>query len=352
MVRPRPSRPSLSARWLVPAGTAAAVGLAVVGSHVGPAGADPVLPERTATDLLASVADAQVPGLSGTVATSSSLGLPSLGAMTGASSTGPTTLASGEHTLRVWAAGTDRSRVTIDERMAEYSVVRRGQEVWTYDSSQDAVTHATLPAHGDRDRSLLTAATPQQAAQAALAAVDPSTEVTVDRATRVAGRAAYQLVLTPRDARSLVGSVRLALDSETSVPLRVQVFARGAQSPALQVGFTSVDLGVPDASTFAVPTGSTTKERTRPQRDEAPSGPRPTDVTTTGTAWTTVVSATGVTVPPAAAPLVAQATSAVTVDGVQGRLLRTALVSALLMDDGRAFVGAVTPETLTAAAAR
>ena len=36
---------------------------------------------------------------------------------------------------------------------------------------------------------------------------------------------AYELVLTPRAEESLVGEVRLAVDAETSYPLRAQVFA-------------------------------------------------------------------------------------------------------------------------------
>ena len=47
----------------------------------------------------------------------------------------------------------------------------------------------------------------------------------------VAGQAAYQLVLAPRSSRSLIGQVRIAIDSQHRVPLRVQVFARGAATP-------------------------------------------------------------------------------------------------------------------------
>lgn len=342
-----------SARWLVPVGTAGVVAVAVLATQAGPADAEPVLPGRTAAQLLAAVGSAQVDGLSGTVETSSDLGLPSLGAVTGDSGSGPTSLTSGDHELRVWSAGADRSRVTINEQLSEYSVVRRDRTVYAYDSAKNTVALRTLPA-SDEQKSMLTATTPQEAAEAALAAVGPTTAVTVDRTARVAGRSAYQLVLTPRDARSLVGSVRVAVDSRTSLPLRVQVFARGAADPALQVGFTTLDLSVPDASVFAVPEG---KQVEAPQPDagadaETPSVPRPTDVTTTGTSWTAVVSATGVTVPAAAAPLLASASTGVTVSGVSGRLVRTALVSALVLDDGRAYAGAVTPETLTAAAAK
>jgi outer membrane lipoprotein-sorting protein len=348
--------PSLSAlssrrstRWLVPAGTAGVVAVAVLVGSGGTAGAAPVLPAKTAADLLAAVSSAHVDGLSGTVETSADLGLPSLGALTGGgSSSGPMALTSGKHELRVWSSGTDLSRVEIDDQMSQYSLLRRGNELYAYDSAKDEVTTKVLPEHPDA--SPMTATTPQEAATRALAAVDPSTVVTVDRTASVAGRAAYQLVLTPKDARSLVGSVRLAIDSATSIPLRVQVFPRGAKKPAVSIGYRKLHLSVPKNSVFGVPTGKPAAA----QPQEAPStGRKPAGVVThTGTAWTEIVSATGVTVPAQAASVLTSATTPVTVGRASGRLLQTRLVSALLMDDGRAYVGSVTPETLTAAAAK
>ena len=75
----------------------------------------------------------------------------------------------------------------------------------------------------------------------------------------VAGEAAYQLVLVPKSPSSLIGQVRIAIDARHNVPLRVQVFAKGAASPAIQVGFTSVSFGQPAAANFAFrpPAGAT-----------------------------------------------------------------------------------------------
>ena len=56
----------------------------------------------------------------------------------------------------------------------------------------------------------------------------------------VAGEPAYQLVLAPKDHRSLVGKIVIAVDGKYGVPLRVQVFAKGATSPAFQVGYTAL----------------------------------------------------------------------------------------------------------------
>ncbi|MCA1481552.1 hypothetical protein, partial [Bradyrhizobium sp. NBAIM08] len=134
--------------------------------------------------------------------------------------------------------------------------------------------------------------TPQEAAAKVLAAIDPSTTVSVDSAVEVAGRAAYELVLRPKDNRSLLTEARIAVDGETRSPLRVQVFAK--QRTVLDVGYTDVSFTRPEDSTFEFtpPPGSEVTEKTVPdhaksrgERDEAQ---KQTDdrVTTVGSGWT------------------------------------------------------------------
>jgi hypothetical protein len=105
------------------------------------------------------------------------------------------------------------------------------------------------------------APTPELSARQILAAIGPSTVVSVQRNVMVAGQPAYQLSLVPKTARSLVGRVTIAVAATGYFPLRVQVFARGAASPAFSVGYTSLTLGRPAASNFAFtpPAGATVK---------------------------------------------------------------------------------------------
>jgi outer membrane lipoprotein-sorting protein len=107
----------------------------------------------------------------------------------------------------------------------------------------------------------LQAMTPLQVANRLLAAVGPTTKVTVPGTVTVAGRAAYQLSIAPRSSSSLIGQILIAVDSKTSLPLRLQVFARGSSSPAFQIGFTSLSFGQPAASnfTFTPPPGAKVK---------------------------------------------------------------------------------------------
>jgi hypothetical protein len=100
--------------------------------------------------------------------------------------------------------------------------------------------------------------TPQQAANKFLAAIGPSTKVTVAGSTVVAGRSAYQLVIAPRTSQSLISRIVIAVDAKTYLPLQLQVFARGTSGAAFQIGFTSLTFGQPAASnfTFTPPAGA------------------------------------------------------------------------------------------------
>ncbi len=345
---------SRSRRWAVPAVAAALVaGATVLPSALAASGPADLAP-RSAAQLLVDLADARPTALSGTVVQTSRLGLPEL---PGADhTTGPSSLASGSHTLRVWADGPDRQRVALLGSLAEYDVVRDGRNVWTYSSGKNEAVHYTLPRHDAEPAPVATElpSTPAAAAQAALAAIDPTTAVGVEPAVTVAGRSARQLVLTPKTPGTLVGSVRLAVDAETSAPLRVQVFsAADPRVPALEVGFTDVSFERPDASVFAfnAPPGATVTEKPtrqpvarRQTGKVARAGAGPTAV---GNGWSSILILPGVDTSAAdQMELLDRLTTRVP----EGRLLTTALVSVLLTDDGRLLVGAVTPATLRAAA--
>jgi hypothetical protein len=104
---------------------------------------------------------------------------------------------------------------------------------------------ATPSAAAVRDADLLSFA------RRALDAVAPYAVVSVDGTAMVAGRPAYQLVLTPTSTLTLVGRIAVAIDSETRLPLRFQVFPRTSGGAAIEAGFTTVSFDTIDASMFA-----------------------------------------------------------------------------------------------------
>jgi outer membrane lipoprotein-sorting protein len=360
---------SRRARWAVPA--VAAVALVAVGPLVQAvtASAHGSLPPRTAAQLLVDVSHAKVQALSGTVVETTDLGLPALPSIggRGGDSASFSSLVSGSHTMRVWYGGPDQQRLALLGQLGESDLVRNGTDLWAWSSHSNTATHWTVPA-GDHtgsdtpDSPAGAAMTPQQAADAALKAIDPTTQVTTDPTATVAGRPAYVLSLVPRDSRSKVGSVRIAIDGATHIPTRVQVFAHGATTPAFQVGFTSFSTAAPDASVFGFtpPPGATLKQGTlptRPGHHHAATKSGGTEPTLVGKGWTSVVIATLPAEQQASgqpSPLQGIVDRLPTVSGSwgSGHLLSSALFSAVLTNDGRVAIGAVAPQQLYDALAR
>jgi outer membrane lipoprotein-sorting protein len=365
------------AAWSAPVVTAAAVG-GIALLPTSSASAHPNLPARSAAQLLTAVQTADVPALSGTVVETARLGLPSLPGQDSSAALTWQTLVTGTHTARIWLDGADRQRLALLGQLSESDVVHHGRDLWTYASDTQQVGHQVLPARSADSKDAgappdLKQYTPQGAAAEVLQAIDPSTAVTVDRTTRVAGRAAYTLVLTPRDSRSTVRQVDIAIDAARSIPLRVQVFAASA-APAFETGFTDISFRRPAASVFAFtpPKGATVSSHLLPllsathqaANDHSPAGtsaPHPVP-RVVGTGWTSVL------VLPASkdgssplAALTGGSSRHGDTASLLGRLtstlpngdkaLRSALVNVLLTKDGRVLVGAVSTAVLEQAAA-
>jgi outer membrane lipoprotein-sorting protein len=288
---------SRRARWAVP-GTAVAVTAAVVAALQIPAAqAAPDLAARTPAQLLASLSsDAKVPPLTGTVVETASLGLPQL-PQTGNQSSSLTTLLTGSHTVKVYYQDATHYRLAIPQPQAETDVIADGTTAWLWQSSSDSVTEFTAPAgeRGQAEKKLpATPLTPQQAANQVLAAVGKTTVVSVQANVMVAGEPSYQLVLAPKDSRSLVGRVVIAVDGKYGVPLRVQLFAKGASSPAFQVGFTDLQFVAPSAANFSfTPPSGASVDKVNLSDDKSTAGaarPAASGVGSFGKSWLTVVS--------------------------------------------------------------
>ena len=313
------------------------------------------LPTKTPAQVLALVAGEKVTALAGTISQTSSLGLPEL-PITGADASAGSALEllTGSHTARIFLDGSTKQRVQVLDSMAERDLVRNGSDVWLYDSKKKTAVHSTLDARTGETTLEGSIPTPGQLASKLLASVDSTTTVSLGSDLRVAGRTAYDLVVTPKTGDTLVGSVSIAVDSETGLPLSVDVFVRSQEAPAFHVGFSKLDLATPDASLFAFapPAGATVTERA-PKTDVAHPTAPPTDAakpTVSGTGWGAIVALPAGTNTSSAtsSPLFGKLTTAV--EG-GGHLFHTSLVNVLLTDDGRVFAGSVPVAKLQAAAA-
>ena len=374
-------------RWAVPAVTAVALvggGSAIGGLH---ASAGSGLLARSAAQLLVDVQQARLDGLSGTVVQKSDLGLPTLpvaGDSGGTASSDLTSLISGTHTMRVWFAGPDKVRMALLGTMAESDVIRNGADVWVYASKSKTAKHYVMPTYDAAGKSKATSGLPgatdlptshQAAAEKALAAISQGTKVTTSGTAWVAGRRAYELVLTPKEATSLVAQVRVAIDGTEHVPLRVQVFAKKVADPVFEVGFSVVAFARPDAAQFVFkpPPGTVVTDAKKPAGDKtraktvAPQ-PKSADMPKViGKGWGSVMV---VKMPAASAKAGTSSNTGATTDKTvaqlmkfvgllpkrsgdwgSGHLMEGKGFSALLTDDGRLVVGAVTPKGLYAALA-
>jgi outer membrane lipoprotein-sorting protein len=237
-------------------GTAVAVTAGVVAALQIPAAqASPNLPNKTPAQLLASLSsDSKVPPLTGTVVETTSLGLPQL-PQAATSATSITSLLTGSHTVKVYYQDSSHYRLAIPQPSSETDVIADGSKVWLWQSTSDSVTEfvpADKMAHAKPKLPAPTPPlTPQQAANEVLAKVGKTTLVSVQANVMIAGEPAYQLVLAPKDHRSLIGKIVIALDGKYGVPLRFQVFAKGASSPAFQVVYTALAFTTPDPANFA-----------------------------------------------------------------------------------------------------
>ena len=374
---------SRRARWAVPGAAVAVTAVTVAALQIPAAEASPNLPGKTPAQLLASISsDQKVPPMTGTVVETASLGLPQL-PQTG----NPTSMASlltGSHTVKVYYQDGTHYRLAIPQPGSETDVVANGSNLWLWQSSNNSVTEFTQPTDQAKAKAKAklpqTPLTPQQAANQVLAQVGQTTLVSVQANVMVAGEASYELVLAPKDSRSLVGKVVIAIDGKYGVPLRVQLFAKGAASPSFQVGYTALQWVTPDPANFSfTPPKGASVDVVNLGDQAAKSGaskPDTSGVGTYGKSWLTVVSlpqkdlmqgfgtvagGTGKQQDIASANnkgvgvssselLNALLGSAKPVSGSwgSGTLVTTSLVS-MLMTGGQVYIGAVQPSVLYAA---
>jgi outer membrane lipoprotein-sorting protein len=375
-------------RWAVPAAGVVVTGAVIAASQITIAQASPALPARTPAQLLAQIdTSAKLPPLTGTIVETTSLGLPAL-----PGESNPTSLASlltGSHTMNVYYDSPQHFRLQVPQSLSESDLIRDGNTLWEWDSTRNAVTEYTwskgaLNDRGKHVKSTMPTApvrTPQQAANELLKAVGKTTVVSVQTNVLVAGEPAYQLVLAPKDQRSLIGQVVIAIDGKYGVPLRVQVFARNSTTPAFQVGYTQLAFVTPAPANlqFTPPPGATLRKVNLSGGGDSSSRQGTSNDTTGfgvyGSGWLTVAELPqqDLTSLGTGAGSSSQSASSATGPGVlggdsqaainallgaakqvhgswgSGTLLTTSLLS-MLTTHGEVYIGAVKPSVLYAAA--
>jgi outer membrane lipoprotein-sorting protein len=336
-------------------GTAAGVaGLVLLASPAGAGEAPPALPPIGADQLVESVLESKVPALGGSVELENNLGLPVPGL--------PGSMGEGDQ-IRVYTDGQGRGRISVPRGGGETTVVDDGTTVWVWNSAEKTVTKVP---HGAKEHTPIEGrlADPATAARDLVNAMQEDSTVDVDGTARVAGRPVYQLVLAPKPTeRTLLREIRVSVDSETRVPLQLEVLANGQADPALKVGFTEFEDGPQDAGLFKFtpPEGA---EVTEEKPDAEIHGQSPDemfsklDVETVGQGWDTVLTgklpAEALNMPGGdgqntAMEFLSRIGKEVHGDFGTGWVISTKVGTALITEDGRVALGAVPQQVLTQA---
>ncbi len=278
----------ISAKW-----TAAFVAPSVIaaGAIFAAAPASAIdLPDVTAEELML-IMDGEMVDFSGTVVKTSNLGLPALEMSSMMSQdavddmaermpegfedfvpqlieqnalTQLVELAAGTHTMRVYASDLGM-RVQVMDQMGQRDLLVTEDGFWAYDAaaatawsgSADDVTQSSLEDAKRQWQQEL--ASPEELVNALLDEARLSSTVSVGQDHEVAGRSAYQLIVSPNSSVSLIDQVVVSVDSETGMALDVKVFSREDSEAAFEVGFESIRFATPDADIFSFtpPPGTT-----------------------------------------------------------------------------------------------
>lgn len=367
-------------RFAAPVLVAGLVGVGAAVPTFG-SGARPHLAAGSAGQLVAGVLDSHVPAVSGRVRWEPDLGLPSLSGLTSggqgvptAGGLDPTSLLTSAQSFRLWADGTDE-RLATGGSLAETDIVRRGDEVWAWDSADQHVERYLLPPPSGGTGSAPTGLDPQTVASEVLTRLGSTgTSVSVGKPVYVAGVACRVLRLVPTDAStSTVSSIDIAVDAANSAVLRITVRADSQKAPALELGFTSVSFSPPPASVFDPPRGLSVSTRAfissggglvavpaspsgwsayapLTRATNPPAVPATASPKVIGHGWSSVVDLAAGSSSPTLRELEAAATPVLGKWG-SGRLLRSSLLDALVLPDGHLLVGFVPPAVLEADAA-
>jgi outer membrane lipoprotein-sorting protein len=173
-------------------------------------------------------------------------------------------LAAGTHTMRVYASDLGM-RVQVMDQMGQRDLLVTEDGFWAYDAaaatawsgSADDVTQSSLEDAKRQWQQEL--ASPEELVNALLDEARLSSTVSVGQDHEVAGRSAYQLIVSPNSSVSLIDQVVVSVDSETGMALDVKVFSREDSEAAFEVGFESIRFATPDADIFSFtpPPGTT-----------------------------------------------------------------------------------------------
>ena len=393
----------ISKRWIPSIAVPAVIALGAVAVPLQANAVD--LPDLSAAEVMVLMQQSDVLEFSGTIVKVSDMGLPSLEFSSMVSDdmsdqmaekmpaefadfvpaviesnilTQAMELVSGTHTVRIYVSGKDKLRAQILDPMSQRDLIINGDEFWTYDAKTATATTGTIDMEIDpankaaaeqeildfAESIALDLSSPEAIANYLVDMIDETSTVEVGKDHNVAGRSAYQLIISPDAAGSLVERAEISVDSETGLPLKVEAFSTQQTTAAMSVGFESINFGPIDSSLFdfTPPTGTEvltldssdlegyadkdTAELEAELMASLANPAKPAKPEVIGENWQSVVYLPAL---PADIPTELMATELfgdMLTEVPGGKVFSTALVNVLLTDSGQVYMGAVTVEYL------
>lgn len=163
-------------------------------------------------------------------------------------------------TGRLWLTK-DRLRLELQSDNGDAQVLVNGRSFWISDPNQQMVYEGTLPADGGKpdgsgansgsgsaDNGIPSVAEIQSKLNQLMQHID----IAGPQPTDVAGQAAYRVTVSPKHDGGLLGSAQLAWDAARGVPLDFGIYARGNNTPVIELKATSISYGAVPSSVFTI----------------------------------------------------------------------------------------------------
>jgi outer membrane lipoprotein-sorting protein len=158
---------------------------------------------------------------------------------------------------RLWLQG-GKLRAEIQGAMGDTVVSGNAEtgKIWLYSSGKNTATEYSLPTKpaGADATTLPSAATsakdPVAAIEQFIEKMAPVATLAVNGEVEVAGRNCYVLSIIPKADNTILGSAQVAIDGDTYVPLKLDLYAKATADPVLTVGFAKVSYDEIGTSVF------------------------------------------------------------------------------------------------------
>lgn len=154
---------------------------------------------------------------------------------------------------RLWATNDGHFRLELqsDGGSGDAQIVSDGKSFWIYDGSSKTVYRGSVPQDRHQHTQQEKAPTVSQIQQHIDDVMQHAT-VTGPTPGNTAGQPSYTVRTSPKKNGGLLGALALAWDANNGAPLRGAIYAKGSNSPVLELKATDISFGPVDASVFNV----------------------------------------------------------------------------------------------------